>query len=104
MSLFHFHFEKIFTGIEILGWLFSFQYFKDLIPLFSGSHNFWWEVIGKSYYSISFSLLFLLFFTKFPSMDGTPISYFPGERGESLDYHPGPGVLSENSSDLNVSS
>lgn len=34
MSLFHFHFEKIFTGIEILGWLFSFQYFKDLIHYF----------------------------------------------------------------------
>lgn len=41
--------KDVFTGYCILGWLFFFQHFKDVIPFSSGLHNFKWEICRKSY-------------------------------------------------------
>lgn len=40
-----------FTGFEIWGFFFSFQHLKDVIPLSSIFHNFWWKVKYTSNFS-----------------------------------------------------
>lgn len=60
-----FRWKDNFDGYIILGWWFFFQHIKDLSPLCSCLHVFWWEICFHFYLCSSIGKLFSCFLQKF---------------------------------------